>query len=702
MVFDFDGIKSYLLNQLASFSNWTSTLYFSTYQRILDVIAYTMEKMTYVADFLYGESNWRNATLRGSLVTMSDYLAYIPFRKKGAYGEVQVIADPTWEALYPYQYSGSNVSIPRWTAITSEDNTLNVYVLEDTIYYTGQVSSLDVSVKQGIVKEFIYTSLGSINEEFYIYSDSIDNDEIEVYVVDSSNNILETVTIDEDIRLTDDLVNYHCQIKNAVDYQSVYFVFGDGVSQKQLQPNVRILVKYAETLGVDSEIGSTGIMVKFKDILYDATSSPATLYVTNDEVISDGSDMESIEQIRINAPLIFQAGDRCGSLADWQAVIESISYIETANIWSTTGSEYVNVSALTTSGDNLTDAQKIEIETDILEDRKSPTEFVLWTDVQKIYILFDIIGKIENQTSTFISQDLKTLLSDTYGYDVVEFTQSIYESNYIRIIDENQYILHHETDVRYLELGFTSSTANYQIPNLKDLAEADSINEDVIKLTSNSIEVWIKRKVEDEWQTPVQIGKSSGVTISATTVGQSESVKSGEILSSAHVAAITGTVSNLTVKPNSLVLKDMGSTLLASETGQVGNVGYLSGTSLDSTFTNQINYQTGVYSLKFSFTPSGNITLDYTQYKPFTVSGSINYTDGIVTFSVTELLNDSIAGYTIYGVPNPDDADADGYVLGLAYRTEDELGNQDKSIRLIDNNCITDIDEDFIFTTLSY
>lgn len=54
-----------------------------------------------------------------------------------------------------------------------------------------------------------------------------------------------------------------------------------------------------------------------------------------------------------------------------------------------------------------------------------------------------------------------------------------------------------------------------------------------------------------------------------------------------------------------------------------------------------------------------------------------------------------------YGVSNPSEDDLTGYITALRYQTQDGTGDQQDSIRLGSQYAITDIDRDFIFTTLT-
>jgi hypothetical protein len=87
----------------------------------------------------------------------------------------------------------------------------------------------------------------------------------------------------------------------------------------------------------------------------------------------------------------------------------------------------------------------------------------------------------------------------------------------------------------------------------------------------------------------------------------------------------------------------------------------------------------------------------------YTITGGfVNYTTNQYSFTVAEIVADIT--HVIYGVPDPGDSDPLGYRIFISYKMED--GNvpatQQNSIRLPYFYQITDLDDAFINTDLSY
>ncbi len=442
MIYTYNGIKAELKDRLSLMSGWNKILFHSVYERIIDLLAYTGEKLVYIAEFLYRESKWFTATKRNSLITLGRWLGYTPYRKTGAIGSLVLSADSTFNPLY--SYTGKEVRIPKWHVFTNENNTLDTYCYENTFYRTGEVGSISIPVKEGIPKQFLYIAEGIINECIYIYSSNIDNSEIEIQVVDSNNNFVYNVEITDNLYLINDTINYYCAIENSANFDYIKVCFGDGITSKKLNVGERILVKYADTKGDQGNITSQGVITKIKTPLFDEDNLAVTLYVTNNEAIIGGSEIEGIESIRNNAPNIFQIGTILSSLRNWVAVINSASYVNKSKVWtveslggSTTVSDQniVYVTAVSNLGGDLTESQKNDLLINFLTPKKSLTEIVSFEPLEKVYIRFDITAKLNNTPFSIMNENIIEALTNNYGILYTDFQTNVYESNAYKIID---------------------------------------------------------------------------------------------------------------------------------------------------------------------------------------------------------------------------------------------------------------------------
>jgi hypothetical protein len=520
MIYNYDGFVVEIKNRLSLLSDWNKILYYGVYQRIVDMLAYTADKLVYLAEFLYREAKWITAEKRNSLVKLAVWLGYVPYRKSGAIGTLQLSNDPTFNPLNIY--TGKEVRVAKWNTFSNTDGTVNVYCTANSYYYTGFVGNLNIPVKEGIPKEFLYIASGVTNECIYIYSDTTDNNEIEVQIVDSSNNFLHSVNIVSNLYLVNDTVNYSCQIDNSDNYDSIKICFGDDINSKKLSIGERVLIKYVDTKGASGDISSIDNITVIKNILVDEDNLPVSFYVTNQSAIVGGSDIEDIESIRNNAPNIFQIGNVLSSLENWESVINGAPYVSKSKVWtaetlggSTTVSDQniVFITAVSSTGSELTVEQQDDLELNYIIPKKCLTEVLSFQPLQKVYAKFNITAKVRD-TNTFsvITSAIKTALNNEYDILNTDFQTNIYESNFYRVIDSVSDVIYHETEVYYLENNINIIVANSKlVPSYTSTETADLDKQNYLML--DSFQIWIKRKIAGVWQAPLQIAYCSGVSI---------------------------------------------------------------------------------------------------------------------------------------------------------------------------------------------
>lgn len=616
MIYTYNGLKEEIQNRLSLMSSWNTTLYFGVYTRIIDLLAYTANKLVYLAEFLYRESKWVTVGTRKAICVLAKLLDYKPYRKSGAIGNLTLSASSTFDSSYTY--TGSDIFIGKWIRFTDVDETINVYCTTDTQYYTGTVGSIDVPVREGIPKQFLYIANGTVDEEIRVYSTDMDEYEVEVLIVDDDNITQFEVNQVSNLYLVNDLVNYTCQVDTSVDQEYVSFTFGDDLSTKKLAAGTRVLIKYADTTGFEGNINTLYLVNTIKDLLYDESGTVVTLYVRNEEGIFGGSEAEDIESIRNNANNLFATGNLLSSRENWMGVINSAPFVNKSIVWTLSdlggtisGSDQnvVYVTALSTTGGELTETQEDYLLDNFINPRKSLTEAVSFEPLEKIYARFNIIAKIQNRTAVVMDLAIKSALTAQYSALTAEFQTNIYESNFYATINSVTDVVYHESDIYYLE---KNKSANSYTQLLTSYTTANTTNPDYMcYLVADSFEIWVKLKIADEWGDPILIATTSGTTISA--------------VSPASVPPFTITGYNAT----------------------------------------------------------GN--------------GSVNYTTNIYSFQVLELYNGT------YGTQNPADGVADGYVLSISYKMEDgnTLAGQTNSLRLPYFKQITDVDTDYITTSLA-
>ena len=521
MTFTYSGIQTELKNQLSQLSNWSNILFYSVYQRIIDAIAYITYKTCYLGYYLYTESCWLTATKPSSINQMSWMLNYIAHRKRGAVGSIILSGSSTFSSTYTY--IGNSISIPKWTKFCDISKNVNVYATEAYMYYTGTIGNLTIDVAEGTPKEYVYTAIGSVNEKVYLYSDKIENDFLDVYIINSLGEVLSTVTIVDNTYLLDDPDNYYCMVTNSPNFDYIYLTFGNGVCCKQLSEGTLVLVKYAETTGDRGDVQNTGKIVKINSILYDSTGVEASnLYITNTTSIIGGQTYEDIESIRNHAPALFGAGYRCGTKSDWDAVLNSISYVYKARAWtiidmggSTLLSDQnkVFITALDSEGETLSDEYKTLLVETLEENYSSPTEVIEFYSPTKVYLSFQVTGSYSNSTSNVVSSLIKDAYFTEYYVLNSDFNRKIYQNEYVSLLSSIPALKKYEVDVSMMDYAL----GPVQVDKIFGGYFSSASLENKVLVIPDSPKLWIKRKIAKVWQPPLQIGQASGVYFIETT-----------------------------------------------------------------------------------------------------------------------------------------------------------------------------------------
>lgn len=645
MLYTYEGIKNEIKSRLSLMSHWNTTLYHGVYERIIDILAYTAEKIVYIVEFLFRESRWTTARLRKSVDIMSKLLAYTSYRKSGAVGILWLSGDPLFDPSYIWDQE--SVFIPKWTRFTDEaTGTLNVYTTQNVTYFRNTVGNQDIPVREGEPKEFLYIAFGNIEERIQIFSDSIENNVIDIYIIDNDNNILTQVNIVSNLYLVNDVEGYSCEIINDPENQFITIVFGDGINARRLENKERVLIKYADTKGAEGDILSKGIINVFKEPVYNTLGQAILLFVANDDSIVGGSEIEDIESIRNNANNLFQVGNLLSSRENWIALINSAPYVVSSMVWSLSDIQesldsaeqnIVYVTAVNSTGNTLTLAQQNDLMLTYIYPKKSLTEVVHFEQLQKIYIRFDIKGVITNRTQEIIRGEIADTIKEHYGVLNVQFQQNVYESNYIAVINQVKDLLWHSTELFYLEkdLAFTE---NFKIVLGSFTSDDTSVPQRQSFLMHETFEIWWRRKIDGEWQEAERL---------------------------AYTKDLFNDPSQGQIFPEE-VLIDLGEV----RDVEIGTILYP---------INQYSYHIEVLARDYSEAPQPG---DPSASPP--IPPDIDYVKPGVG--------------PLFGVRNPDEEDPNGYILYISYKMEDGTfgGNQRNNLRLPRFYQITDIDEAFV------
>ena len=459
---DFDQIKDNLksfLKQQSEFNDYNFEG--SGLSTLLDVLAYNTHYNAVAAHYSLNEAFLDSAQIRGNVVTRAKLLGYVPRSILAPRARVTVVIQG--QASDP-----AVIILPRGTKFTT--------TVQGETYDYISISQQDglkdsenrytfnnVEIAEGTYKKMLYRVDNDIETQKYQIPDNdVDTSTLKVTVqenenaltYDSYNQFESLLNVDANTKV------YYIQ-ENTSERYEVYF--GDGViGQKPINNNV-VTLDYVYTHGPESNGASTFSLDGTVGGLVDATYT-----VTTTSNSSGGSERETIESIRFNAPLTFTTQNRAVTAEDYRAIIlKSFSNISSISSWGGEdndpvdfGAVYIAIKPITE--DKLTDEEKTSIVDTILKGKNIVSVRPEIVDPNFTYLELDVFFKYNPNLTDRTATALRTVVRDTisdYSFNNLNKFDGVFRySQLLRAIDNSDRSIINSTIRPYMFQTFTGTT----------------------------------------------------------------------------------------------------------------------------------------------------------------------------------------------------------------------------------------------------
>ncbi len=274
---------------------------------LLDVLAYNTYLNGVYLNMVGSEMFLDTAALRESIVSHAKELNYTPRSRTAAVAYVDIIINP--------DDNPDSITIPKYYEINGEtkDNTTFFFTTDETIIVRpvgGVYEASNVAVYEGnIVKEVF---IANSSTRYLLQSANVDVQSLSVTVRDSSSSTTETKWNRETFLFGLDNVDNVFFVQGAEDH--LYeVVFGNGDIGRALIDGNVVTINYRETNGLDAngvELFSAPNGIETYDDIELATVSAS----------SEGSEHETDEEIKFNAPRYFPTQNRAVTVEDYIAL----------------------------------------------------------------------------------------------------------------------------------------------------------------------------------------------------------------------------------------------------------------------------------------------------------------------------------------------------------------------------------------------
>ena len=457
---DFDDIKSnlktYMKNQ-SEFSDYNFEG--SAISTLIDLLAYNTHYLGMNANMAINEAYLDTATLRSSVISHAKTLGYTPRSARSPVAYLDVTINNS---------TLTSITVAKGTKFTTQiDDTTYSFVVNETQTVTpinGVLRFNNLAIYEGSLVTAKYTVDNSNLEKKYLLTDNrADTTTLKVSVQNSaSDTSTQVYTLATDISQVTATSNVY--FLQEVDNGKFEVYFGDDVVGKKVQDGNIVILEYVVT--------NKGAANGAKVFSGTSVGGETNITIATTSAASGGAEPETIQSIKYNAPLDFASQGRAVTTDDYKVIIPQV-YADTKaiQVWGGEDNDppiygQVFVSIKTTSGVNLTQAQKDTIATALDKyNIASVRPTIVDPEITKIKMTTNF--KFDANVTTKTSSDLETLIRATISNyntsDLEKFDGVFRFSKMSRLIDG--------TDTSILSNITTIKMQKTIVPQLNTLAK---------------------------------------------------------------------------------------------------------------------------------------------------------------------------------------------------------------------------------------
>ena len=319
---DFDNIKSNLKTFMRNQDEFTDYDFEgSGINALMDLLAYNTHYLAMNVNMAANEMFLDTASVRASVVSHAKTLGYTPNSARAPIGTINV-------SLNNFPSTLTTATIPAETVFTAsvDDVSYQFVTISEvtTPVANGILSFSNIPIYEGTYTKNRYTvDVKNVDQKFKLTSDRADTTTLKVQVFDSaSSSNFATYTLATDITQVSSTSNVYFLQECGDGRFEVYF--GDGIVGRALSDNNVVVLSYVVTNKTKAN-GATNFRTT-------ATISGITdVTTTTVSVASGGAEPESIQSIKLNAPLDYAAQGRAVTPEDYKTIIPKV-YANTKSV----------------------------------------------------------------------------------------------------------------------------------------------------------------------------------------------------------------------------------------------------------------------------------------------------------------------------------------------------------------------------------
>ena len=468
---DFDNIKENLKTFLKAQTEFKDYDFEGSGMNILlDTLAYNTHYLGFNANMLANEMFLDSASLRSSVVSHAKSLGY----------EVSSSRAPVATINVNLSTDANTKTMSAGTAFTTSIDGVDyqfVTIADVTSSNTGSAVPFDsVKIYEGTYVTSSYTADSSeVDQRFLLNDARADTSTLTVKVQNSSSDTTTTTyTKATDItQLSSSSTVYYLQETDSGLFE-VYF--GDGVVSKGLSDGNIVTLQYVVT----NRTLANGASSFSSPSSIDGVTGITVTTVAN---ATGGSNPETVESIKLNAPLDYASQGRAVTIDDYKTYTKKLfPNTQAVSVWGGEDGSYdtstgvssnpeygkVFISIKSTTGENLTTVQKSNLVTAFAPYKVASVTPVI-VDPETIFLILNVSFQYDSTATTSTKDELASLIATTISNynssDLQEFNSSFRHSKLLRLIDDTDTAILNNTTTVTMGKFFTpvNASSSYNI-----------------------------------------------------------------------------------------------------------------------------------------------------------------------------------------------------------------------------------------------
>lgn len=427
---DYAAIRQDLINLIPNYApQWTSRDSTDFGIVLLELFAYMGDLLNYYIDRAANESFIDTATQRDTVLNWARMFNYTP----------NEIAPATGTVKFQNTSAVSSVTLPALTQVAASSTSGGTIIFETATAVTVPASSTsaNIGVTQGytVSQESIGISDGTADQSFRLSNpyavtsgqtvNGVTSYSLSVYV---NGTAWSKATSFLDHSNVGTAANVFVTSTDADGY--TYIKFGDGTHGNIPALNSTITATYRVSVGSAGNIaaGAINSILALPDGSY-----PSGVVATSSSATSGGTDAESTDSIRLNAPKALRALNRAVSIDDYSNLALQVAGVAKAKA---VAAVYTNISLyVAASGGNALSSSLSTTITNFFADKMPPGAAVNVYDYTPVYPDIRVNVAVYNQ---YKASDVNTMvlnaLYELLAFDNVTFNDVITSADIYNVV----------------------------------------------------------------------------------------------------------------------------------------------------------------------------------------------------------------------------------------------------------------------------